>query len=78
MAIRARLTVIRSESKSEAKEIHDPFRSKGDAIAYEKVVSEKEDVKRALLQEEYGLSDSDLEFIVNEYLQSQGVGLREQ
>ena len=73
MAIRARLTVIDAEAKDEASSVHDKFSSKDAAIAYEDLVTRLKNEKQAALLAEHNLSEMDLDYIVNEYLQSQGV-----
>ncbi|HIA48245.1 MAG TPA: hypothetical protein EYN96_09845 [Candidatus Hydrogenedentes bacterium] len=77
MAIRARLTVIDSEAKGEAAEAYDRFASREDAIAYEEAVRQLRSEKRLDLMQEHNLTDSDLTYIVNEYLQSRGVKMTE-
>jgi hypothetical protein len=73
MAIRARLTVIDSEAKAEAAETHDRYASREEAIAYETLVSELKSDKRAALIAEHGILESDLDYIVAEYLDSRNV-----
>jgi hypothetical protein len=77
MAIRARLTVIRSEAKAEAKAQHDPFVSQDEAEAYEVLVGRLNREKRQVLLDEYRLTEADLDAIVQEYLKSQGANVRE-
>jgi len=76
MEIRARLTVIRSEAKEEAALRHDRFTSKEAAIAYERLVETLTQSARDEIMAEYGLTSTDLERIVQEYLDSQGVEIR--
>lgn len=78
MAIRARLTVIRSESKAEAKAVHDPFASQDEAAAYEVLVGRLNREKQDALLEEYAITEEDVDAIVQEYLESQGANVRAQ
>ena len=73
MEIRARLTVVRSEAKEQAAEQYDRFASREAAVAYEALVSQLEQEAREEIMEEHGLTATDLDFIVQEYLDAQGV-----
>ena len=77
MAIRARLTTIRSEARDEAAEAHDRYASRDEAVAFEARVAQLEEEKRNALKSEYMIDDAQLEAIVAEYLQNQGVRIRE-
>ena len=77
MAIRAQLTTIRSEARDEAAEVHDRYASRDEAVAFEALVAQLEEKKRNALKREYMLDDAQLEVIVSEYLQNQGVRIRE-
>ena len=77
MAIRARLTTIRTEARDEAGKTHDRFASKDEAIAYKELAQRLESEKRNALKEEYDLNEAQLDAIVEEYLRNQGVNLDE-
>ena len=77
MAIRARLTTIHTEAKTEAALEHDQFTSKEETILYEKRVAVLRYEKQAALLNEYSLTENDLDLIVDEYLRSQGTQLSE-
>ena len=76
METRARLRVIRSEAKEEAVLRHDRFSSKEAAIAYEELIESLAQLARDEIMAEYGLTPTDLERIIQEYLASQYVKLR--
>lgn len=76
MEIRARLTVIRSEAKEKAALRHDRLASKEAAIAYEELVETLAQSARDEIMAEYGLTPTDLDRIIQEYLDSQGVEIR--
>ena len=78
MAIPARLTVIKSEAKEEATAEYDRFASREEAVAWETKVARLEAEKRQALLDEYGITEQDLVLIVDEYLNAQGVEIREE
>lgn len=77
MAIRARLTRIRSEAREEAAVKHDRFASEEEAVAFQRLSERLQAEKRDALKQEYDVTDAELNAIVDEYLQNQGVRLNQ-
>jgi hypothetical protein len=75
MAIRAQLTQIKAEAQRRANEIYDPFKSRKAAMANEAYATRLRVEGENDLKEELNLTDADLERIVEEYLERQGVRL---
>ncbi len=77
MGIRARLTRIKADAQRVANEIYDPFKSRELAIANEALAQQLQVEGESALRAEYDITETDVELIVIEYLERQGVSIVE-
>lgn len=77
MSIRARITRIKADAQRRANEIYDPYASRESKIRNEEYAIALREASEAELREEHGLSEQDVERLVREYLQRQGVNISE-
>lgn len=78
MAIRAALTRLTADAQKEADELYNAFESRELAILNLETKIELELQKHRVLMNQYDLTSGDLDYIINEYVSSQGVRLRDQ
>ena len=76
MAIPPALSRLRAEAQHRADEIYDPFRSKVDAVRNEEFFAQLAAESRKKLLASKGLTEADVELILEEYQSSLGANLR--
>ena len=76
MAIRAELTRLTAEAQREANELYSAFKSRELAVLNLETKLEFELQKHRALMDQYRLTSDDIDFIIQEYLTSQGVQIR--
>jgi hypothetical protein len=76
MAIRAEMTRLTADAKREADNMYNAFESQEFAILNLETKLELELQKHQALMDQYRLTPADVDFIIQEYVTSQGVQLR--